>query len=152
MNGTREAERDYYNDLPGKVPPDIGPPPVPPLPHQGASTLPNPRRVGNIQSTPLPDPNAGKGKSLNQWTAGNFIYFILFFVKQKTIRNCDYFVFFFFLLISESDNLIDLSTEGAVDCSASTSAAAEHNYVNDTVIAANREMRKDLFDAFDMRK
>lgn len=27
-----EAEKDYYNDLPGKVPPDVGPPPVPPLP------------------------------------------------------------------------------------------------------------------------
>ena len=24
---------EYYNDLPGKVPPDIGPPPVPPLPN-----------------------------------------------------------------------------------------------------------------------
>lgn len=27
-----EPDRDYYNDLPGKVPPDVGPPPVPPLP------------------------------------------------------------------------------------------------------------------------
>ncbi|XP_060536905.1 SHC-transforming protein 4 isoform X2 [Cylas formicarius] len=28
-----DAEKDYYNDLPGKVPPDVvGPPPVPPLP------------------------------------------------------------------------------------------------------------------------
>ncbi|XP_076290330.1 SHC-adaptor protein isoform X2 [Lasioglossum baleicum] len=40
LNGMREADRDYYNDLPGKVPPDIGPPPVPPLP-TAASTLPN---------------------------------------------------------------------------------------------------------------
>lgn len=40
LNGVREADRDYYNDLPGKVPPDIGPPPVPPLPTT-ASTLPN---------------------------------------------------------------------------------------------------------------
>lgn len=40
LNGVREADRDYYNDLPGKVPPDIGPPPVPPLPIT-ASTLPN---------------------------------------------------------------------------------------------------------------
>jgi SHC-transforming protein 1 len=40
LNGVREADRDYYNDLPGKVPPDIGPPPVPPLPNT-ASTLPN---------------------------------------------------------------------------------------------------------------
>nr|CAG4634907.1 EOG090X098F [Alona affinis] len=27
---------EYYNDLPGKVPPDIGPPPVPPLPNYQA--------------------------------------------------------------------------------------------------------------------
>jgi hypothetical protein len=30
LNG---ADRDYYNDLPGKIPPEIGPPPVPPLPN-----------------------------------------------------------------------------------------------------------------------
>nr|CAD7440850.1 unnamed protein product [Timema bartmani] len=29
LNG---ADRDYYNDLPGKIPPEMGPPPVPPLP------------------------------------------------------------------------------------------------------------------------
>lgn len=39
----KETERDYYNDLPGKVPPDVGPPPVPPLPSivPSFSTLPN---------------------------------------------------------------------------------------------------------------
>ncbi|GFG28811.1 hypothetical protein Cfor_03033 [Coptotermes formosanus] len=30
LNG---ADRDYYNDLPGKIPPEAGPPPVPPLPN-----------------------------------------------------------------------------------------------------------------------
>lgn len=30
LNGT---DRDYYNDLPGKIPPEAGPPPVPPLPN-----------------------------------------------------------------------------------------------------------------------
>nr|CAG4641010.1 EOG090X098F [Eulimnadia texana] len=29
---------EYYNDLPGKVPPDVGPPPVPPLPNYQASS------------------------------------------------------------------------------------------------------------------
>uniref|UniRef100_A0A1B6K175 SHC-transforming protein 1 n=1 Tax=Homalodisca liturata TaxID=320908 RepID=A0A1B6K175_9HEMI len=29
----RADDREYYNDLPGKVPPDVGPPPVPPLPN-----------------------------------------------------------------------------------------------------------------------
>lgn len=39
----RDPDRDYYNDLPGKVPPDVGPPPVPPLPNMvhSFSTLPN---------------------------------------------------------------------------------------------------------------
>nr|CAH7754975.1 unnamed protein product [Callosobruchus chinensis] len=27
-----DVDKDYYNDLPGKVPPDVEPPPVPPLP------------------------------------------------------------------------------------------------------------------------
>lgn len=27
-----DEDKDYYNDLPGKMPPDVGPPPVPPLP------------------------------------------------------------------------------------------------------------------------
>jgi hypothetical protein len=30
LNG---ADREYYNDLPGKIPPEAGPPPVPPLPN-----------------------------------------------------------------------------------------------------------------------
>jgi hypothetical protein len=30
LNG---VDQDYYNDLPGKIPPDAGPPPVPPLPN-----------------------------------------------------------------------------------------------------------------------
>jgi SHC-transforming protein 1 len=30
LNG---ADPDYYNDLPGKIPPEAGPPPVPPLPN-----------------------------------------------------------------------------------------------------------------------
>ena len=28
-----KREIDYYNDMPGKVPPDVGTPPVPPLPN-----------------------------------------------------------------------------------------------------------------------
>lgn len=43
-----DADKDYYNDLPGKVPPDVGPPPVPPLPTMVPpfTTLP-----------PVPSPN-----------------------------------------------------------------------------------------------
>lgn len=36
LHSIRQADKDYYNDLPGKTPPDISPlevtPPVPPLP------------------------------------------------------------------------------------------------------------------------
>lgn len=38
-----ERDRDYYNDMPGKVPPDVGPPPVPPLPNLNRNISPEPR-------------------------------------------------------------------------------------------------------------
>nr|SVE85606.1 EOG090X098F [Daphnia pulicaria] len=37
---------EYYNDLPGKVPPDVGPPPVPPLPNYQA-----PAPAGSLKKT-----------------------------------------------------------------------------------------------------
>lgn len=80
LNGMREADRDYYNDLPGKVPPDIGPPPVPPLPN-AASTLPNLKHHStqnqitrcNPQNSILHDTcSIDNNRQLQQWT-GNFI-------------------------------------------------------------------------------
>lgn len=41
--GRDEREREYYNDMPGKVPPDVGPPPVPPLPNLNHNASPEPR-------------------------------------------------------------------------------------------------------------
>lgn len=38
-----EREREYYNDMPGKVPPDVGPPPIPPLPNLNRDVSPEPR-------------------------------------------------------------------------------------------------------------
>lgn len=38
-----EREREYYNDMPGKVPPDVGPPPVPPLPNLNLNISAEPR-------------------------------------------------------------------------------------------------------------
>ncbi|XP_058796816.1 SHC-transforming protein 1 [Phymastichus coffea] len=127
LNGClREADRDYYNDLPGKVPPDIGPPPVPPLPIC-SSTSPNLRRANtanagatssSIQSIPLPDPLGKNAKPLHQ--------------------------------SPETGNLIDLSSDGGLI----PNTNQEHNYVNDTVIAASRENRREpttFFDAFDMQ-
>ncbi|XP_033211812.1 SHC-transforming protein 1 [Belonocnema kinseyi] len=130
LNGLREADRDYYNDLPGKVPPDIGPPPVPPLPIS-ASTLPNLKHHHSnhnhasgcsIQNTPLPDPKTNNcSKQSQQW--------------------------------SESENLIDLNSD-SISLPSNYNSGPEHNYVNDTIIAANRDSRREpatFFDAFDMQ-
>jgi len=81
LNGVREVDRDYYNDLPGKVPPDIGPPPVPTLPIT-ASTLPNLKHHQNHASrthaqTIVVDsfPSAA---DRHQQLAGNIFYKMLF--------------------------------------------------------------------------
>ena len=82
LNGMREADRDYYNDLPGKVPPDIGPPPVPPLPTT-ASTLPNLKHHhsaqnhvsrSNVQNSVLHDTFSNPNRHHQQW-AGNIFFF-----------------------------------------------------------------------------
>lgn len=51
----RGDDREYYNDLPGKVPPDIGPPPVPPLPalHSASSTT----TISNLCRAEISAPN-----------------------------------------------------------------------------------------------
>lgn len=49
-----ETDLDYYNDLPGKMPPDIGPPPVPPLP----TVVPPFTTLPPIQTPNLIDLNA----------------------------------------------------------------------------------------------
>lgn len=50
-----EREREYYNDMPGKVPPDVGPPPVPPLPNLNLNISAEPRE--RLPSTNLIDLN-----------------------------------------------------------------------------------------------
>lgn len=81
LNGMREADRDYYNDLPGKVPPDIGPPPVPPLPIS-ASTLPNLKHHhstqnhvsrSNVQNSALHDTFSINSDRHHQQWAGNIL-------------------------------------------------------------------------------
>ncbi|XP_012231756.1 SHC-transforming protein 1 [Linepithema humile] len=124
LNGVREADRDYYNDLPGKVPPDIGPPPVPPLPNT-ASTLPNLKHHQNHASRTQAQNVAADSFSSTadrQW--------------------------------AETENLIDLNSDGAITSSTNLNAMPEHNYVNDSVIAANRDNHRDpasMFDVFDMQ-
>lgn len=86
LNGIREADRDYYNDLPGKVPPDIGPPPVPPLPTT-VSTLPNLKHHhsgqnhtsrGNAQNSGLHDTFSSNPDRHHQQWAGIVHSFLLF--------------------------------------------------------------------------
>jgi SHC-transforming protein 1 len=81
LNGVREADRDYYNDLPGKVPPDINPPPVPPLPTT-ASTLPNLKHHQNHASRIPAQSVAVESFSpadRQQW-AGNIFYIYFLFI------------------------------------------------------------------------
>ncbi|XP_020286969.1 SHC-transforming protein 1 isoform X2 [Pseudomyrmex gracilis] len=124
LNGAREIDRDYYNDLPGKVPPDIGPPPVPPLPTI-ASTLPNLKHHQNHAST-----RTQREKENND----------LFSPETQQL--------------AETGNLIDLNSDDAISSSTNVNITSEHNYVNDSVIAANRDNHRDptsFFDVFDMQ-
>ncbi|XKL66899.1 hypothetical protein PGB90_010319 [Kerria lacca] len=57
-----EREREYYNDMPGKVPPDVGPPPIPPLPNLNRDVSPEPRE--RLPSTNLIDLNCEMVTSL----------------------------------------------------------------------------------------
>ena len=51
---------EYYNDLPGKVPPDLPPPPVPPLPQYSASES---KRPVLTSPAPTPAPSASSSSS-----------------------------------------------------------------------------------------
>ncbi|XP_011701803.1 PREDICTED: SHC-transforming protein 1 [Wasmannia auropunctata] len=126
LNGVREMDRDYYNDLPGKVPPDIGPPPVPPLPTT-ASTLPNLKHHQNHASR----------THVQSIAVDSF--------PTAADRHQQ---------LAETGNLIDLNSDSTVSPSTNLNIMTEHNYVNDSVIAANRDNHRDpasLFDVFDMQ-
>lgn len=72
----------------------------------------------------------------------NNLYLLFKHIYQVCLLNFDFH-------ITETGNLIDLSSDGSI-----ANANQEHNYVNDTVIAASRENRREpatFFDAFDMR-
>ena len=134
---------EYYNDLPGKVPPDVGPPPVPPLPNYQAPGGPV---TGNSSA-------AGTLKKSSSSSAAA--------PNDRAPRHA----------VDLSDNLIDLNAdvssmvrvEGAV---AAGSAAAglsggaaalspfpDHEYVNGIMGSSsdfkNAHVSKDPFD---MRK
>lgn len=51
------SDLEYYNDLPGKVPPDVGPPPVPPLPQYHAPSVPQAATPSIPPPPPPPAPS-----------------------------------------------------------------------------------------------
>jgi len=127
LNG---ADRDYYNDLPGKIPPEAGPPPVPPLPNlhppltlASASTGAAAAAVTSAVSRPVSSETALRERQHE--------------VVQRTHSDraaggsCRDGV---------SSNLIDLNCEVAPP--PMPLPRREHEYVNDIVINNNR----DVFD------
>ncbi|XP_063980658.1 SHC-transforming protein 1 [Diachasmimorpha longicaudata] len=124
LNGIREPDRDYYNDLPGKVPPDIGPPPVPPLPAT-TSTLPNLKHHHSSQNHAL----------------SNHIQCTFVNGRRRQAPGQPW---------TETGNLIDLSSDGAASAQPEhnyvndTVVATSHE---------NRPSPQpsSLFDAFDMQ-
>lgn len=175
LNGIREPDRDYYNDLPGKVPPDIGPPPVPPLPITSA-TLPNLKHHHHhhhqqqhhhlsqnhgqsLLSSSLSSSTAsssltpattttGTGTTTTTGQCSGIVGYDGFTngkIKQSSTACQQQW--------PDTGNLIDLNSDGATSMTIS-SDQPEHNYVNDTVINANRDCKREtstLFDAFDMQ-
>nr|SVE87488.1 EOG090X098F [Daphnia similis] len=103
---------EYYNDLPGKVPPDVGPPPVPPLPNYQA-----PLGGGPVVAT-------GTAVTLKKPSAGH----------QASDRSRH--------TVDLSDNLIDLNADvssmGRTESGLAGSASAGLSGVaNSAVVGAN---------------
>lgn len=62
--GWGRDDPEYYNDLPGKVPPDLPPPPVPPLPQYSASDSKRPTMVTSVQ-VPATSSSSGSTSSVS---------------------------------------------------------------------------------------
>lgn len=157
LNGIREPDRDYYNDLPGKVPPDIGPPPVPPLPITSA-TLPNLKHHHHHHHHS--GQNHGQALLSSSSSSSSATSSSLTTAVAATTTNTGYDGFTNGKIKQscqqqwpETGNLIDLNSDGATSLTVS-SDQPEHNYVNDTVINSTRDCKREtstLFDAFDMQ-
>ncbi|XP_050701942.1 SHC-transforming protein 1-like [Eriocheir sinensis] len=114
---------EYYNDLPGKVPPDLPPPPVPPLPQYSASESKRPV-LASPASTPAPSVASSSPVPAQTQPLAN---------SHQTLSS------------KVSDNLIDLSCEGT----APGPLRSEPEYVNDAVIRQKQLL--DQRDPFDMQ-
>ena len=127
---------EYYNDLPGKVPPDVsGPPPVPPLPNYQAP---------------------GGGPAASSTTAAAAAGLV---AKKAAAQRHGH-------AVDLSDNLIDLNadvpvlsrTDGASGTSGVSGASAglppfsDHEYVNGIMGSSNTNQKNPSSkDPFDMR-
>lgn len=91
-----DADKDYYNDLPGKVPPDVGPPPVPPLPTVTVpplTTLP-PVQTPNLidfSTEPLPFTESAHHEYVNDK--------ICVFSRERDVFDMRKFCYFLFFVL-----------------------------------------------------
>lgn len=111
-------DRDYYNDLPGKIPPELSPPPVPPLPQLHGSQVsakPQASTSNCVQTAEL----AALRREQTATTERNI--------------NRDHSIV--------SSNLIDLNCEAPPP--PVPAPRREHDYVNDIVLPMNN---RDVFD------
>lgn len=122
---------EYYNDLPGKVPPDLPPPPVPPLPQYSASESKRPPPVATSCPAPATPSSSGSTTSVSPVPSAGAPTVLLNSHQPLTGK--------------VSDNLIDFSSEGAQP----SPMRCEPEYVNDAVIKQKQLL--DQRDPFDMQ-
>ncbi|XP_047476533.1 SHC-transforming protein 1-like [Penaeus chinensis] len=128
--GWGRDDPEYYNDLPGKVPPDLPPPPVPPLPQYSASDSKRPTMVTSVQ-VPATSSSSGSTSSVSPVPSSGASTILLNSHQPLTGK--------------VSDNLIDFTSEGAQP----PPMRCEPEYVNDAVIKQKQLL--DQRDPFDMQ-
>ncbi|XP_069180330.1 SHC-transforming protein 2 isoform X1 [Procambarus clarkii] len=135
MNGEGTSwgrdDPEYYNDLPGKVPPDLPPPPVPPLPQYSASESKRPHPTAASGPAPATPSSSGSTSSVSPVPSTATATVLL--NSHQPLTN------------KVSDNLIDFSSEGAQP----SPLRCEPEYVNDAVIKQKQLL--DQRDPFDMQ-
>ncbi|KAK4315659.1 hypothetical protein Pmani_013122 [Petrolisthes manimaculis] len=140
--GWGRDDPEYYNDLPGKVPPDMPPPPVPPLPQYSASDSKRP----NLSPSPSSGVQAAAQAATHSGNSGPPTSASP--VPGQTTTAGKPIVNSHQPLTSKvSDNLIDLTCEGTQPGGATL--RSEPEYVNDAVIKQKQLM--DQRDPFDMQ-
>ncbi|KAB7501321.1 SHC-transforming protein 1 [Armadillidium nasatum] len=153
-------DREYYNDLPGKVPPDLPPPPVPPFPQYSSSSTTNKvpsnvsppsgivspvttnvSNIGPVAATEVIGSLSSTSSSLHSTQQAQSNASTLIHTTQP----------------KGNDNLIDLSSDGVSPTFTSgsqtvvnTTPRIEPEYVNESVIKQNQLLNEQQRDPFDM--